>query len=378
MPTHDQLHQQLDRLAAYEPDGTPVVSLYLDTRADQHGRDRYDLFLRRAFKERARTFEADPDARASLEGDLDRINKYLERDLQPSANGVAVFSASGRGLFEALQLAAGLDEHWLSIDVQPQLYPLARVDSQYPRYAAVLADTAGTRIFVFSTGELVNTREVRGEKTRGRSIGGWSQNRYQRRVDNAHAAQVREAVEVLDRVVRAESIHAIVLAGDDSVLPIFRQELPKHLAERVVEDMHLPAMAAAHEVMEATREAMARHNAANDRQKVEAAIAAHRGNGLAALGVEETLAALEQGQVDELLIAASLRDITAGTGARGAEGPEATVERGGARLEANASARVADTLVTKARQTSAKITFIEDGSQLAPFGGAAALLRFKI
>ncbi|RPJ64611.1 MAG: hypothetical protein EHM24_22495, partial [Acidobacteria bacterium] len=288
------------------------------------------------------------------------------------------FSAAARDLVVAVQRAAGLDVHGLSVDVQPQLFRLARDDSQYPRYAAVLADRAGTRIFVFSTGELVDTREVKGEKTRGRSIGGWSQNRYQRRVNNAHAAQVREAVEVLDRVVKAEGINAIVLAGDDSVLPIFRQELPKYLAERVVEDMHLPAMAAAHEVMEATREAMARHNAETDRQKVEAAIAGHRGNGLATLGVEETMAALEKGQVDELLIAASLRDIAAGAGAQRADGPEATVERGGARLEANGSARVADTLVTRARQTSAKITFIEEASQLAPFGGAAALLRFKI
>lgn len=378
MPTQDQLQQHLDRLAAYDSDGTPVVSVYLDARADQHGRDRYDVFLRKAFKERMRSYEADAAARASLEGDLEQITRYLERDLEPSTNAVALFSASSKGLFEAMQLGAGLDEHWLSIDTQPQLYPLARLGSQYPRYAAVLADTAATRIFVFATGELVDTQEVKGEKTRGRSMGGWSQNRYQRRVDNAHAAQVREAVEVLDRVVKRENIDAIVLAGDDSVLPIFRQELPKHLAERIVEDMHLPALAAAHEVMEATREAMARHNEETDRQKVEMAVAAHRSNGLAALGIEETMAALEQGQVDELLIAASLRDINPRDGAGEADGAEATVERGGARIEANGSARVADTLVTKAQQTSAKITFIEDGSQLAPFGGAAALLRFKL
>ena len=377
MPTQEQLQKQLDLLAAYEPDGTPVVSLYLDTRPDQHGRDNYDVFLKRAFRERLRTYEA--EARASLEEDLVRIHRYLERELQPSANGLALFSASARALFEAVQLAAPLEEHWLSIEDQPQLYPLARVNSQYPRYAAVLADTAGTRIFVFSTGELVGSEEVKGEKTRGRTIGGWSQSRYQRRVDNAHAAQVREAVDVLDRVVKADNISAIVLAGDDSVLPLFRQEMPKHLAERVVEDLHLPALAAAHEVMEATRAAVARHNAETDRQKVEAAIAGHRSNGLGALGVEETLSALEKGQVDELLIAAALGDIEPAKKDEARTPAEATaVERGGARVEANGSARVADTLVTRARQTGAKITFIEDASALKGFGGAAALLRFRI
>jgi peptide subunit release factor 1 (eRF1) len=40
--------------------------------------------------------------------------------------------------------------------------------------------------------------------------------------------------------------------------------------------------------------------------------------------------------------------------------------------------RLADELVTRARQTGARITFIEDASLLAEYGGAAALLRFRI
>ena len=33
------LREQLERLAAFEPSEIPVISLYLDVRADQHGRD---------------------------------------------------------------------------------------------------------------------------------------------------------------------------------------------------------------------------------------------------------------------------------------------------------------------------------------------------
>jgi peptide subunit release factor 1 (eRF1) len=40
--------------------------------------------------------------------------------------------------------------------------------------------------------------------------------------------------------------------------------------------------------------------------------------------------------------------------------------------------RLADELITKAKQTSARITFVEDASLLADYGGVAALLRFKI
>jgi peptide subunit release factor 1 (eRF1) len=40
--------------------------------------------------------------------------------------------------------------------------------------------------------------------------------------------------------------------------------------------------------------------------------------------------------------------------------------------------RLADELIAKAKQTSARITFIEDADLLSGYGGVAALLRFRI
>jgi peptide subunit release factor 1 (eRF1) len=40
--------------------------------------------------------------------------------------------------------------------------------------------------------------------------------------------------------------------------------------------------------------------------------------------------------------------------------------------------RLADELVTKAAQTSARITFVQDPGLLSQYGGVAALLRFRI
>jgi peptide subunit release factor 1 (eRF1) len=39
--------------------------------------------------------------------------------------------------------------------------------------------------------------------------------------------------------------------------------------------------------------------------------------------------------------------------------------------------RLADELVTKAMQTSARITFVENADLLADYGGVAAILRFR-
>jgi hypothetical protein len=52
----ETLNRHLDELAAFEPNEFPFVSLYLNTQADQHGRDNFAPFVRKEFSRRAKTF----------------------------------------------------------------------------------------------------------------------------------------------------------------------------------------------------------------------------------------------------------------------------------------------------------------------------------
>src|SRR5687767_14051843 len=145
------LENFIDRLAAFEPQDLPVVSLYLNAQADEHGKHNYDTFVRKELSERAKTFAPDTPQRASIDGDLVRINSYLEQDVEPSAQGIAIFACSGANdFFEALQLEAPIDSNRLFVYDHPHLYPLERLRDQYPRYAVVLADTNAAKIFVFA------------------------------------------------------------------------------------------------------------------------------------------------------------------------------------------------------------------------------------
>jgi peptide chain release factor subunit 1 len=207
------LREQLDRLVAFEPTDAPVLSLYLDMRANQHGRTAYDAFLRKTFADRARVLKG--EARKSFDADVERIQAYLGDEVRRSASAVAIFACSAQNdFFEALQLDVPIDDHWLFIGSMPHLYPLARVNDRFPRYAALLVDTNAARLFVFGLGATEAQEEVRNVKTRNTSMGGWSQARYQRHMANFHLHHMKEVVEVLDRVVREEAIDRIVVACD--------------------------------------------------------------------------------------------------------------------------------------------------------------------
>jgi peptide chain release factor subunit 1 len=383
MPIADQL----DSLARFGPVPYPVISLYLNTQANARGRDEFQTFVRQEFKARSQTYPSGSPERDSLDKDLERIATYLENDLQPSANGVAIFACSAGEMFEAVQLTAPIEQHWLYIGDAPHLYPLARVESKFPRYAAVVADTNTARIMVFATGELVSQEDLKGEKTRRSSQGGWSQARYQRHLANFHLQHAKEIVDSLERIVQQEGITEILLAGDESILPLLREQMPKQLLDKVVDEIRVDAKAPVNEVLEATREAMLRLNERTDKEKVESALSGYRGGGLGVVGPEKTLDALVKGQVDELLLTANLDAIRkVSKKAAMVVGPDSTLLEPAVETEAAGEAaqadpqvvRLADEFVTRATQTGAKVTIIEDPALLESYGGVGALLRFRL
>ena len=374
------LRARLDKLAAFEPQDVPVVSLYLNLTSDQHGRDNYEVFLRKAFAERLKAFADNSVERASLERDVERINAYLADEVNRSANGLAIFAAAGAGeFFDALQLAAPVDEHWLFIGSVPHIYPLARLADQYPRYASVLLDTHQARILVFGLGSVEKREEITGVKTRRSSMGGWSQARYQRRAENFHLHHVKEVVETLDRIVRADNIEHVIIAGDEVVVPLLKEQLPPHLADKLVDVLKLERDAGEDEIVEATLEALRQKDAESDAERVAELIGAWQGNGLGVVGPEATLRALQMGQVDELLISGTAQELKAVQKLPDDAAPGAVVVETSAPSSADESQlKLSDELVTRAQQTGARVRIIEDPNLLKEFGGVGALLRFRI
>jgi peptide subunit release factor 1 (eRF1) len=57
--------------------------------------------------------------------------------------------------------------------------------------------------------------------------------------------------------------------------------------------------------------------------------------------------------------------------------PEIPDSSGGTESEEPRKALLSDLLVTKAKQTDAAITFVEDANLLAPVGGVGAFLRWR-
>lgn len=374
------LSDLMERLAAFEPTELPVISLYLNAQADQRGRDNFGPFVRKEFSERARTFEPHTPERESFDRDTERITRYLEREVRPSANGIAIFACVGaKDFFEAAQLDAPIERNRLFIYHQPHLYPLARLMDQYPRYAVLLADTNAARIFVFGRGKTMDAEQIQNIKTRHTQVGGWSQMRFQRHVENYHLHHAKDVIGALDRIAREDKIEQIILAGDETtIIPLLREQMPKHLSEKVIDIINLDINTPEHRILEETMKALRAHDAATDVEKVKRLIDDYRAGGLAVVGVEDTLAALNNGQVEELFLSASMRGIRYNE-LEVHQVMEAYAAATGVAPDSSEKRVVVDELVKAAQQmSSARITFVEDESLLARFGGVGASLRYRV
>ena len=367
----------MEALAALEPSPFPVLSLYLSFSVNQNGREDYQQFVRKVFRDRARALPEQSPDRESYDKDVERVQDYLEKH-DITAQALAIFASSGSDLFEVVPLEAAIAEHALFIGSVPHLYPLARIVENHPRYAAVMLDTNKARIFVFG-GESDREEKVVGEKTRRSSQGGWSQARYQRCADNFHLLHIKEVVDTLARIVRDEEIQHVVVAGAEVAMPILREQLPKDLAEKIVEiGPHEDSEAGT--FLERTMAALREKDAETDVEKVRELLDAWKSGGLGVTGPEATLSALQLGQVDELIITASpdLLKKVQKLPDDAAPGDVQVVTSNPAAAGDEDRLKLADELITRAQQTAARIRFIEDPSLLADVGGVGALLRFRI
>lgn len=369
----------LGRLMEFENAPAPVISLYIDARVNENGQRNFLPWVRKKLTERGRTFAASSPARASFEEDFVRIMRYLEDGVNTAAQGLAIFACSAAGdYFEIGQFAAPFERNRLFVYDRPHLYPLARMVDQYRRYAVLLADTNRARIFVFAAGRALNEQAVENVKTKHAKVGGWSQARYQRHEQNYHLHHAKEVVDELERTVREEQIESIILSGDnDVVVPLLKQQMPRPLLEKVVEVLTLGINTPEHELLGESLEAFRRHDTLTDREKVERLMNEYRADDLGVAGVVETLAALSNGQVEEMLIGTKTVNLQYDENEVKQVLAAYTVD-GVVPLEIDGRL-IADELVRRAEQLSAaRVTFIEDESLLEPIGGVGAFLRYRI
>ena len=368
----------LDKVLNFEPNGDQVISVYLNTEPNENGQKVFDIFLRKQIAEHGAVIPEDTPERQAYDAAVEKINTFVEK-IDNSTRGVAIFVSEGSDkLFEAFEFAVPFQQDVFEISNRPYVYPIVRLIEQNPPFIVVAADTNKAYIYVFKRGHTLDVQAISNPTLSRTEAGGWSQMRYQRRIDGFHQAHAKEVIGEVEKLARDEDIDQVVLCGDESVIiPMLKQELSKELTEKVRAVISHNVDTPENELLEAASAALREKDDELDKEKVAALMEQNYDRGLGVTGVETTLTALLNGQVQELYISADtqsihysrnevrqvLRDYQPGEDSELPDPREQSL--------------VIDELLRRAAISADKIRFIEDTNLLAPVGGVGALLRYQ-
>lgn len=369
----------LKKLSEIETSEFPFISVYLNTEPNSHGRDDFDVFLKKPLSAYQKDFAENTAERESFDSDVEKINEFAGK-INPSADGVAIFACNGEDeFFQTIQFDVPFENDRFFVFNRPHIYPLARLIDQNPRYAVVLADTNSAHIYVIQRGRIIDEEEIENEVTNRTEVDGWSQTRFQRHIDELQKKHAKEIVEELAKTVRDDDIRQIILAGNEEVvIPVLREELTKDLQDKIVGTVRADVNAPKDELWEKVERVVHQHDTLKDKEKIDFLFEQNYADGFGVTGVENTLKALENGQVQELYLTAKfdeiefiesevkkiLRDYAPG---ENSEIPDVKEGR-----------QIADELVRLALDSAERVRFIEDENLLEKVGGVGALLRYKM
>lgn len=279
----NQLTQDVLRsLSEVEADEPVVVSMFVDLDpsrfATPPARQSQFNSLLNALSERIRESDLSHDAKEALKADQQRIESFLNGEMDPSeAGAIAIYSSQALDFFEVVKLAHPL-EGSVHVDLRPILEPVLGHEDE-GEWCVLLVTRDSGRIFRGGPTGLREIRQFDSDVKGQHQKGGWSQARFERSVEREVEWHLEAVTELLFAHFKRNPFdHLIVSANNQNLRPALTAETHSYLLERVrgwidIDEEHASAeevFAAAHEVMETylderERELLDRLRASSDR-----------------------------------------------------------------------------------------------------------------
>jgi len=293
----------LNELVAFDSEGSSVLSVYLNVDPTQQTTDQYRLQLRSLLKEVAGAAEP---------ADIEAVERYFDFEYDWQGRGVVVFSCKNVDFWRSYSLAVPV-HNYTYVSHRPYIKPLTDVLDAYGRYGVILVDSEGSRMFLFSLGELVEATGTLGEEVRRTKHGGASGVTGMRGGTAARAARRGEAVVVrnLKEVAAATEAFSqsngcrrLVVGGTDANVSQFLGILPKAIQATIIGTFTIDPMAAVSEVQARSMDLIEEMAKKRESELVEEMISGwRRGNGATA-GLSDTLEALQEHRARMMLVSA--------------------------------------------------------------------------
>jgi peptide chain release factor subunit 1 len=372
---------QLRELAGFRADKGCAVSVYVnldprDVPTAGDAQTKMNSLLAEAERQAAeRKRGLDHAAREALKADVERIERWFERDFdRDGVRGVAVFTAALDNFWSTVRVPDPLEDE-VKIGVELYLAPLARLVGRGDGALVAFVGRERGQVFRLRAGQLVEIADQTEEAPGRHDQGGWSQGRYERHIENIVGQHLRRVAETLDTCVRRLRGTRVVLVGAEEIRSELEALLSREVKSCLVGWTSAEAHADAGQLLEAARPLLDEWWAGREQQLLDRWHEEAGKNGRAAAGWKQTLEAASDGRVEVLLVRDGADQGAYQCPACG----RAQIDDGSCPLDGTTLERRDDGLDLAVHQTlshGGTVHVIRDRRDLEPVGGVGALLRY--
>ncbi len=292
--------EAVNRITQFQGDGMPVVSLYVPidpgtSQSDVHSRvtslvDQVDGL--------AKDRDLQHEPRLSLRGDIERIRGRMSEEVwQPK--GLAIFSCSGRGLYEEVSLPRALRGR-VVVDDAAFVRPMLAILDEYRRCCVVVVDKEWARAWELYNDEMRELTRFKDRLGKFDNYAGGDVNRIRNELSRRH---YRRVAQVLDELFRTQPYDLLVIGGHDFEIPAFLEFLPRELRDRFAGSFSIdPPTATAAEVRASAGAILQRYESDQEQKAVAEVLDRAAAGGLAAVGIPACLWAGSVAAIQALLV----------------------------------------------------------------------------
>jgi hypothetical protein len=240
----------------------------------------------------------------SLSADVARIKEYIADGLDPAAKGVIIVACQRQGVFEPVPLDVPVTTG-IATGTIPSLRQLVHAAEDFPPYAVLVADQRDAFLWVMERQTWASGTQLESNLyPRKQKQGGPSQRRYQNRANERVEAFARTIAAETRQLFEDEKGQAdyLIVAADEPMASALNAEFHELVKKRIIGHIRLEIEATITEVAAAAEPLV---EAEERRLELTAVRAVRDGVGAgrnAVAGIEDTLAALEGGQVMTLVV----------------------------------------------------------------------------
>ncbi|MFZ1947741.1 MAG: Vms1/Ankzf1 family peptidyl-tRNA hydrolase [bacterium] len=298
--------RQIIELLHFDAGSNWVTSFYMGIGVYRAMKKAYEIEAKDITKRATAEAALSGEAKRCVEEDVQRILKFLRMDFKGEAKGLALFSSTGAGLWQAYKLPVTMPDRCV-INHSPFVLPMLKIVDESRRLCVVVTDTEKARLFTVYLGEIVERTDIFDVVPGWHKQGGRSQSRFQRHIEDHVNRHLKHVADTVFEFHKAEGFGHLIIGGSQDVRQRLAPILHSYLQRIVAGYINVDVTSSVDDILKAARKIEAEVEDKRSAEISQALVGSAAQRPLSVTGLAGTVKALKEGRVHTLVLVDNAR-----------------------------------------------------------------------